>query len=211
MLLRTSPVRGLIAGAAATLLFALTWSVSNAQVIPVDLETTVGSGENLSYFVLDFKSGPSPESYAFGYRYTGTKTGTDLINALVSALGPNFQAEFVSFPGLGSFATGFGYDGKFINASTSPAPDYWSYWGSPDGLSWAYPGEGSDLRQLSNGSWDGWSYDADFNDDFDPGGTASPTTPLLASSANAPEPGTLALLTVGSIAGFITRRRRAAA
>jgi hypothetical protein len=183
----------------ALLVFA-SQSFAFAQINP-KIETTIGSGSNISYFVLDFLSGPAPQSYAFAYRYDGTKTGGDLIAALATNA-PTFRVEFQQFS-FGRLYDGFGYSDKFIKAPAFPATSFWSYWNGTNGQDWTSPQEfGADGRTLVNGSWDGFSYALN-------GVAVAPRTPLAVTAA-APEPGSLTLLAVAAIsgAGIVVRRRR---
>ncbi len=76
---------------------------------------------------------------------------------------------------------------------------FWGYWGSTDGVNWAYPGNGMADRVLSDGDWDGLSYDAVFSFS-DP-----PSEPV---AATVPEPATMVLCIVGGAAMLLRRRRR---
>ncbi|MES2464518.1 MAG: PEP-CTERM sorting domain-containing protein [Armatimonadota bacterium] len=188
---------------AALVVFA-SQSLAFGQITP-RIETTIGSGSSISYFVLDFLSGPTPQSYAFAYRYDGTKTGGDMLDAL--ALGSAGTAKpltftFTDYGGeLKRFPDGFSYDGKSLTRPSNFS-SYWSYWNSTNGVTWTEAQVGLDTRVLTNGAWDGWSYALN-------GVTVAPRTPLVATAA-APEPGTLTLFAAAAIsgAGVIVRRRR---
>ncbi|MBC8101142.1 MAG: PEP-CTERM sorting domain-containing protein [Cytophagales bacterium] len=195
-------VRSVFSAALVVLLLLASRSTALGQIVP-KLETTIGTGSSVSYFVLDFLGGLAPQSYAFAYRYDGAKTGGDLISALATDA-PGFSVQFQQFS-FGRYYEAFGYDGKSLAAPLSDRNNYWSYWIGPDGQDWASPTFGADSRPLANGSWDGWSYAANNI-------AVAPTTPRLDAGSAAPEPGTLALLAVGAISGLGTtlrRRRRA--
>jgi hypothetical protein len=181
--------------------FTLLCFVQPAVAQP-SLSAIVGEGENLSYFVLDFKNGPVPQSYAFGYRYSGAKTGGDMLDALVADV-PTFTANTQTFGNFGRFMIGLGFDGKFQDNSPPNPNAFWAYWLAEDGLNWATSDFGLDGRPLANGSWDGWTWGQDFNNFPGP----APSTPFL--SADAPEPGSglLALIALG-VVGLVTRRKQ---
>jgi hypothetical protein len=179
-----------VCGIFALVAFLLVSRSADAQEIAVS--EFVGSGANLSYFVLDFKGGSLPQSYVLGYRYDGAKTGGDMLDALDTLGGLNVTTQ--SFGGFGRFISGMGYDGKFRDSSPPNPNAYWSYWlgtslvGSPN-VTWNESQVGLDSRALTNGSWDGWSWVQDFN-------TVTPAPPIVPVSANAPEPASLLLMVV---------------
>ena len=79
---------------------------------------------------------------------------------------------------------------------------YWSYWVASDSdpwssSSWGYSNTGMGGRALSDGDWDGWSFDDDV---FGPHGGA-PSEPVAA----VPEPATMVLLGIG---GLLLHRRK---
>ncbi|BBO86538.1 hypothetical protein DSCO28_71040 [Desulfosarcina ovata subsp. sediminis] len=81
---------------------------------------------------------------------------------------------------------------------------YWSYWVSDDDSDWSYSGWGISARELSDGSWDGWS----FSGTAGYGDGSAPITPVAAQAA-VPLPGALWLLGSGllGLAGIHRRRR----
>ncbi len=80
---------------------------------------------------------------------------------------------------------------------------YWSYWVSDGGSEWGYSGNGISSRNLSDGSWDGWS----FSGTAGYGDGSAPITPLAAQAAVVPIPGAIWLLGSG-LMGLIGFRRR---
>ncbi len=182
------------------------------------ITTTIGdrtSTSKVGYFVLDFDdSGAKPETYAFAWNYEGTKTGTDFLLALQSALtGPKgFQQDGVVFPGLGYAVQTIGYNGRNQSSDTNPN-GYWNLWLGIDGKNWTSSQFGSDSvilsdtpvftqNELSGSSWQGWRWVNDFNTDI----AQAPRTPFLAAAA--PEPGMIgyALLSLGC--GVLTLRKK---
>ena len=177
------------------------------------LRATVGSGTNLSYFVVDFKDGTANSSYAFGYRYNGAPHGDTMIDALTGAItgvtgAPGFSAQYSTFTfgGVASrFYTTFGYNDGTTNklyASNYPAL-YYSYWTGTTGGDWTEPQFGVSDRILSNGSYDGWTLVRNGND-------IAPVTPFITSGATAPEPASLSLMTgtLGLVGAGVVRRKR---
>ncbi|GAB4452501.1 MAG: hypothetical protein OHK0029_03540 [Armatimonadaceae bacterium] len=163
------------------------WLPVAAQAQEPFLSATIGTGSNTSYFVLDFKNGPEPQSYAFAYRWDGAQTGGVMLDALAANV-PTFSFTAQSFGSFGRFVTGLGYDGKFQDNSPPNTLAFWSYWVSTDGINWSDPGAGLDSRVLTNGSWDGWAWGPDFNNFPGP----PPVTPFAAAAA--PEPASFLLI-----------------
>jgi len=113
-----------------------------------------GAGANVSYCVVDF----GPASYAFKYYWDSDTNGFDMLQALQSDVqGFDFSYQAA---GQGHFVTGFSYGGNSLSGDGSAAPDYmyWGYETSPDGQAFDMSGTGSDLRALSNGTWDAWKW-----------------------------------------------------
>lgn len=194
------------------LLFLLAGAASPGRTEPL-ITQTVGTGSNLSYFVLDFQDNTPNPSYAFGYRYDGAKTGGDLVDAFVRDAG--LGATFGSFFQPNDFVIGFAYDGHARPApGQSPPPDFfWSYWTGTNGTDWTTASVGLRQRTLTNGSWDGWSWTTFDPATFDP--VSAPRTPQAQAAQVIPEPGTaflagaavLGLLGTGSFRERLRRRR----
>lgn len=125
----------------------------------LDPTFTAGTGTNESYMVVDFQDGTSQPSFLFGYKYDGTKTGLDMVEALsaydapavgyVPGYGPGTTSSLG--PAIESFAfLGHSQAGFDINA-------YWGYYTKDAGV-WDYAPTGFSTRTLFNGSYDGWSF-----------------------------------------------------
>jgi hypothetical protein len=74
-----------------------------------DLKFWAGSGENRAALVVDFNDGATPESYAWGYRWSGGgKTAADMVRTLVEQ-DDRLYAKFGEFS-WGLAVLGLGYD-----------------------------------------------------------------------------------------------------
>ena len=147
---------------------------------------TVGTGSSESFLTLDFQDGTADHNYAFGYFYDGAKTGADMLTALTAGTSLNVGYYPGYGPGdpSGIFAKSFSFNG---HSQVGGDVDYWSYWLSSDGQAWNFSGVGASGRDLTNGSWDGWSWDVNNAD-------IAPLTP-----AAVPESSTICLFSIGVI------------
>lgn len=194
-----------------------------------DITFWAGSGANEAALVVDFNDGKSPASHAWGFRWDGDATVTDLFAAVVTA----DARLFAKVGPAGTFGTpvyGIGYDldndGVFgvddgstfgaggikltsdLDADGAAATDaddhyeegwfsdgFWTHFvgsGEPfNGGNWL-GGNGLDSTPLTDGAWQGLSFDPAYS--F----TDAPSEPL-------PEPTTLALIALGGAA--LLRRR----
>lgn len=191
----------------AAVLVTAGMTAAHAQTFTPLLTSTVGSGSKESFFTLDFQDGTANDNYAFGYKYDGAKTGADFLAAL--SAGTPLQIDYV--PGytptsgsyLGVAVNGFTFNGHseagFENAY------YWSYWLGTDGQNWTYSGVGASSRDLSNGSWDGWSWDVNGLANGGPFDSLPVTPAAVPEASSAVSLSVLALLGVGV---FAIRRSR---
>jgi len=143
---------------------------------------------NVAVTVVDF----GEESFAWGYKWTGTAFGADMILALDAQTG--LDATYTDWGGdLGVAVNEIRYDGYV--ATSDWETSFLGYWGSPDGLAWTTHSAGVSSRALTDGDWDGWSIEDNLE-------TYTPENP---PQTPAPEPATLALLGAGG--GLLVRRR----
>lgn len=180
--------------AALGVLLATLSSAAHAQTFTPQITQTVGSGSKESFLVVDFQDGTVDHNYAFGYLYDGSKTGADLIAAVSGGTGLG-----VTYLYNGGVVDGFSFNGHSEAGFDNDA--YWSYYLGNDGRNWSYSSTGIKGRTLSNGSWDGWSWDVNNTDPL-------PVTP--AASAPVPEASTaasLGLLLALGVGGFLAARR----
>lgn len=60
---------------------------------------------------------------------------------------------------------------------TPPTSAYWSYWHAPDGGSWTYSQQGATYRTPPAGSFEGWSFSLDHDEDSAPAPRVAPQRP----------------------------------
>jgi hypothetical protein len=185
--------------------------------VEVDIESWTGTGSNEALLVIDWNDEIAPAFKVWGYRWDGSATPRDMINAIKAADLRLFEADGGwNDTGGESTVYGFGYDadndgGSFIETGigveTGYATDaddhykegwyygFWSHLGtsSVGALDWAYPGA-IDSFELTDGFIDGFAWDAT-------GLYPSPVTPTI------PEPCTMALFGLGSLV-MIRRRNK---
>ena len=170
-------------------LIAVCAGTASAQGFTPLLTATAGTGSEETFLTVDFKDGSQNDSFAFGYKYDGVKTGTDLLNAFAP---DGLMTQYI-------------YNGRAVNGFTFgthteagfAATGYWAYYKGPDGQNWTYSSVGV-TAPLTNGAWDGWSWAPQ-------GNAVPPITPAAVPEASsAVSLGILALLG----AGFIAIRRK---
>lgn len=86
-----------------------------------------GNGANEAVLVVDFQDGSGSSSYAWGYRFDGTTTGADMLNAVATA-DPNFAIVV----GAG-FLSDITYSSQ---AGIGGEPNYWSTWSGTNLGNW---------------------------------------------------------------------------
>ncbi len=143
-------------------------------------EATVGSGANETMIVFDWKSGSTP-SHAWLYKYDGSKTLADAMNAIETA-SSNFDWSETAFVTKLDY-----FDGSESHVGNSAG--WMSFWGSSDGENWSSTPVGVMDYDLIDGGFAGGNPDVFGNW---PG--ASPVVPLV------PEPASVALLGLGGLA-----------
>ena len=213
------------AALAALLLALCVASVAQAQPIISAFIGTPTATSKIGYFVLDFDdAGLTPETYAFGWNYEGTKTGADLIVALQDALtGAN---GFQQAGAESNFVTKLGYNGRskfndFGGNNSGDPNGYWNFWLGLDGANWTSSEFGvaditlSDTliyktnpftgeESLAGASWLGGRWVKDFNTET----AEAPRTPGIAVAA--PEPATLGYEVLGAGCWVLGVRRKKA-
>ncbi|MGD9506378.1 MAG: hypothetical protein AB7W37_15830 [Syntrophobacteraceae bacterium] len=161
----------------------------------------------------DMLAAISGSGYATGGPFSGNMTGADSRLYTQLEWWSGYDAYTVYAFGYDVDGDGFGWQ-EDADESGGPAdPDdhgyegwytgYWSYWVSDDGSEWAYSGWGISARELSDGSWDGWSY----SDFASYGSGSAPGTPVSAQ-APVPIPGAIWLLGSGLVGLLRLRGKR---
>ncbi len=179
-----------------------------------DIDYWVGSGANEAALIVDFNDGASTEAWAWGYRWTGSASGAEMIDAIASA-DPNFTILFSGTVSAGFFLGTITYDGSAglqteTNDFTPGVDENWGYYLAPDTTAadannWVASGSGASDRMLSDGAWDAWSFG-----NYDPNTFAhlAPPDTGQAAAAPVPEPGSFAIVFSLVAAMFAARRRR---
>jgi len=187
-----------------------------------DIQFWAGSGANRAALVIDWQDAQAPQSLLWGFRWDGTATGLDMLQAVVTA-DPRLYAHLGQF-GWGTAVFGLGYDlndnGVFavnppvafdsggLAVDTNPddarvAADAGDHWreGWNTGF-WAYYLKGSSgdaWESAMTGAADRVLSDGAWDGYSFAAGfvSAAPGEPVPAA---VPEPGTLALLVLGALA-----------
>ena len=74
-----------------------------------DIQLWVGTGSNRAGLIVDFKTGSGNQSFAWGFRWNGTATGADMVNAIAAANNAGLRATIQHFS-FGDAVDGFGFD-----------------------------------------------------------------------------------------------------
>jgi hypothetical protein len=177
-----------------------------------------GLRADTSYLLIQgpFGSGGAVETFKWQVNYqAGQLTkGFDLLTA---ALNPE-QLQYSTYP-FGNLVDGFTLNGTSVS-NNYPAAMWIYYSADATGQPWTYSDSGAALRNLVNGSFDGWVFGfSTFDPDTfalisaDPivGGTNTPTLANFSTATvvGVPEPGSASLLLIGAGAmlSFLKRRR----
>ncbi len=140
-----------------------------------DIEFWVGTGAFSAALIIDWDSGPTPQSLAWGYRWDGATTGLDMLNAVIAA-DNRFGGVLLTDHGWGWTVDGLGYDlngngfdvndpGDHFQPGWDGVANFWGYFVYDNssypwdiGHDWSFSDFGVADRSLSDGSWDGWRY-----------------------------------------------------
>lgn len=153
-----------------------------------DIVNWTGTGSNEAALVIDFHDGSQYQSFAWGYRWNGTATGENMLDAIVSA-DPQLTDQIQSYS-FGdavetlSFNGSAGGYGTHTQSGFNPnTPGFWDYYlGNGSSVpNWSESNYGFGAVTLGNQDWNGWSWAANFN-------SIAPTDPLFAAPQSVPEP-----------------------
>ncbi len=92
-----------------------------------DVTFWTGTGANEALLIVDFQESVGTASYAWGFRFDGTTTGADMLNAVVAA-----DPSFAIVVG-GGFLSDITYNS---HAGIGGSPDYWSTWSGTNLGNW---------------------------------------------------------------------------
>ncbi len=180
----------------------------NGQTYTTQYNT--GTGPDHALMVLEYGS----TNYDFGYSFSGSPTGFDMLTAVAAASGGNMtiQDEFFQFDPLPAPAVPYIEAIDYLSNQpvynypddpTSPGFSWFGYFNADGGGDWANLQLGAESRFLADGSADDWVYqDVSADADFNP--VAMPT---VAIAVPTPEPASLSVLGIGAVA-LLSRRRR---
>lgn len=186
-----------------------------AQSTPPAITQSIGTGQNTSYFVLNFDDGPggadNPASdYEFAYHWNynpdrSAPTSGEMIDALSSQTNPALTVAFdptFSTPG-NRFVQTFAYSSDSQTGYSNPdgTYGYWAYFVSnsqpAEASDWAYSGNGIDQTYLIPNSYDGFTFATD----------QQTLVPVLPQAAPEPTSWCLFTLGVGGITVLALRRK----
>jgi hypothetical protein len=180
-----------------------------------EITNWAGSGPNQTALVIDWNDGVEPSSLVWGYRWSGTATGTQMLSSIMTAdprlsrvmggggpqsifgLGYDTDGDGLPLLGSGEWATpadpGDHYRAGWFESG------FWGYFVSSNTTEfptdWAWGGGDLFDGPLANNDWRGFS----FAPGFDGGAPSVPSNP-------APEPASF--LAVGAGVLVLARRRR---
>jgi hypothetical protein len=174
-----------------------------------DIVNWTGTGSNEAALLIDWQDGTTFPSLVWGYRWDGSATGEQMIEA-VAAADPDLSIQITSYS-FGDAVTAIGFNGTPYGANgpgshyesgfSTGSPGFWAYYlGSGQTVpTWAESATGAGDRALADQAWDGWSWSANFND-------TAPSNPPIAAPLPAPEPATMVALAAGAL--ILGRRRK---
>ena len=190
-------------------LVALSFQSLQAEIVPeiiledgyLDIEYSAGSGQNVSYHVIDFAS-TGGESYAFTYHFDGPTKSAHAALLAIDAAGPLSYA-FTSYDfggGVVPFADNFSYLSELGDPNIFWSYSLGSYAALGTDVTWAGAPTGAGEQLLTDGSWHGW-----YNG-FNGWDAVSPRVPAVGGHGVIPEPASIGLCMWGMFLLFVRRR-----
>ncbi len=198
-------------------LIGLLCTFSQASLLSSDIEIWTGTGANQSILVIDWNSGPTPQSLAWGFRWEGSATAEEALRTVVTA-DPRLDWQVGTASDFGLPLYGLSYDlnnngiiGSGNDESMIPTDPgdlhangwltagFWALYlgGRSDLPNWQSATTGISGYNLVAGDWIGLS--------FGPAPTWDGGAPDEPIPATVPEPISLTLLLTGT-GGLLTRR-----
>ena len=160
----------------------------------LEIEYRAGTGENVSYHVVDFAF-TGGESFAFAYHFDGPTTSAHDALLAIDAAGPLSYA-FTSYyfgGGLVPFADNFSYLSDVGNPNNFWSYSLGSYAALGTDVTWAGAPTGAGDQLLTDGSWHGW-----YNG-FNGWDAVAPRVPAVGGAGVIPEPTSLLLAICGML------------
>ncbi|MHB8636940.1 MAG: hypothetical protein ACYC96_10775 [Fimbriimonadaceae bacterium] len=187
-----------------SLVFIGAASVGGAQSFSLnDIVNWTGSGSNEAALLIDWQDGTTHPSLVWGYRWNGSATGEQMLQA-VAAADPDLTIQITNYS-FGDAVTALGFNGTaygargpgthYASGFSTCSPGFWAYYlGSGPTLPvWSESATGAGGRSLADQAWDGWSWSANFVD-------TPPTNSPIAAPVPAPEPPSLLALAFAAAA-----------
>jgi len=162
-----------------------------ASTVPAALEYSAGTGDNEAFLTIDFGF----EVFNFSYKWEGSGpvSGWTVLDEIAGAGALEVDATW--YPSFGAHLIN---DLNYGAASKYDGGTSWGYYTSTDGSVWTSSPVGVDIRLLSDGDWDGWSW----------GPLDSSWNHLRAPGEPVPEPVSVILLATGGLLARAATRRR---
>jgi hypothetical protein len=127
----------------------------------LDVEYFVGSGDNVSYLIVDFGF-TGGDSYAFGYLWNDgdDARGFTMLEAVASEMN-GLMLDFIGMDGVGFGVLIDNFEYPPFAEVGDPA-NFWAYYNAEAAdvgggtIDWAFASAGASARSLQDGSIDGW-------------------------------------------------------
>jgi len=167
-------------GLIAAVLLALSSAAGALTFNDAAIDKWVGSGDKSAALVIDFGT----KSFAFGYKWTGTASGWDILDAVRNSTTLTVGDDTSWGGHIVNSLSYKGFSGSYDSENWDPTSHWWEFWTSTDGAHWSsYMAGGCADFVLTDGDWTGWTFAPPYGE-YDP----APVTPTV------PEPSCAAVL-----------------